>query len=373
MVAQTLVQSSIVKLLVQHLHAALFDNIAVAHRSIHLHADKALVCVHNEHTLNEYTSSSYSKHPTVNVLQVLCIYLAHPWSISSGSSGISSDTTLARSHCSSTKQPVSSALTRFCSRLFRRRCAVVQQSLWQDPRGIYCLTFNSLAQEELQQQQQQQDCCLIAPSSDQADNSSSNSSVHSLCKGDHAHPHSSSRSLPGVGDSCRAAPQQQQQMRHRWSSHPGKPMSSKQQQQHRQHGQSVQLHACCHQQGSDRRSNVARTRAKQQHQHHNQQRAQLQPQQRQRSATVLLLLQLFALLLSWLGSLLGLLGSLVGLQGSSSSSSRSWGLFGPVHVSVVGGFTVAGLDGGVDDEGPVTETLVTSILKVRGQSLIGNS
>jgi hypothetical protein len=88
----------------------------------------------------------------------------------------------------------------------------------------------------------------------------------------------------------------------------------------------------------------------------------------------LLLLQLFALLLSWLGSLLGLLGSLVGLQGSSSSSSsQSWGLFGPVHVSVVGGFTVAGLDGGVDDEGPVTETLVTSILKVRGQLPIGNS
>jgi hypothetical protein len=94
-------------------------------------------------------------------------------------------------------------------------------------------------------------------------------------------------------------------------------------------------------------------------------------------------------LMHYVWQCLALLASLIGLQrfltcssssrgGGSSSSSSICGLFGPVYVSVVGGFTVAGLDsgglepgsaalaaaGGGGSTGLVQETLVTSILKV---------
>jgi ABC-type Fe3+ transport system permease subunit len=140
----------------------------------------------------------------------------------------------------------------------------------------------------------------------------------------------------------------------------------------------LQLHASCNNSGETVRSHSTCQQQQQQHQQ--------QQQQQQQGATSQpqpLLLRMLHLLFSWLSSLFAAVAPLLGLQCSSSnsssssssgggssdgwsSSSSSWGsvLWAPVPVAAVGGFTVAGLDGGENGAGPVTETLVTSILKV---------
>lgn len=217
---------------------------------------------------------------------------------------------LKRPNSSSSSPDGSGLLATLLRAWLAPRCAVLQQSLRQDARGVHCLLFHSLPNEQARQLMQQ----------------------------------------AAGGQQQEPALQVQQ------------PLQSQQQQEHHSASQSSSSSSKHRLQNGNGSSSNGIHNSNGAHTHR-----QPQPPHPQQSVIKAALCSCLRLVSACFLSCVALIAWLLGcdLVHNRSSSSRWPGCWWPpVLLHVCGGFTISGLEG-IDGEGSPTQTLVTGIVKVR--------